>query len=201
MRITVFALSILSIMLCTAGCGTPKNELPVWQSNKRLLQKNTELQNQMRALEAENKQLKQQVQTLASLNKGTRIESLYNIQSISIISSTGIYIEKKGQPRLMVYFAPIDETGDAIKAAGVVEVELWNIAGKENEALVGKWEVGPEKLKQDWGTGLMSSFYRLAIDLPENAPAKGDFVVRVTFTDYLSGKVLTARQTVNKMHL
>ena len=203
MRLAVSVLCGLMATIMVAGCGgMSKDEKPVWQSNKRLLQKNTELENQIHALEAENKQLKQQVETLGTLDKDTRLESFYDIQSISITSSTGIYTKHKEKiPRLMVYFMPIDKAGDAIKASGKVEIELWNIAGKENEALVGKWEVGPDKLKKDWGSALMNSFYRVVMDLPEDLPKKGDFVVRVSFTDYLSGKVLNARQTINRASL
>jgi hypothetical protein len=204
MRIAVSVLTALLISVIVAGCEkkTATNELPVWQSNKRLLEQKTELENKIRTLEAQNKQLNQQVETLGSLGKDVRLENLYDIQSINIVSSTGIYTKEKGQsPRLMVYFSPIDKTGDAIKAAGSVEIELWDIANKPTEALVGKWEIGPDRLKKDWGTALMSSFYRIAIDLPEKLPAKGDFIVRLSFTDYLSGKVLTARQAINKMTL
>jgi hypothetical protein len=156
----------------------------------------------MRELEAQNKQLKQQVETLGSLDKNIRLENLYDIQSISIIGSTGIYTKEKGQkPRLMVYFSPIDKIGDSIKAAGNVEVQLWNIANSANEAMIHKWDVGPGELNRNWGNALMNSFYRLELDLPENMPKKGDFVVRVSFTDYLSGKVITARRTISKMNL
>jgi hypothetical protein len=200
MRAMLIALSALMVMTLTGCERSLKEDLPVWQSNKRLLEKTDQLENQVRTLEADNKQLKQQVDTLGSIGKEMRLESLYNIGSINIVSSTGIYTKKKGQPpELLVYFSPIDQSGDAIKAAGKLDVELWNIASKENEALIHKWEIGPESLAKHWGTGLMSSFYRVSLQLPENMPKSGDFVVRLSFTDYLSGKILTARQSINKM--
>ena len=203
MRTVAFVLCGLLMALLIGGCGgISSNDRPVWQSNKKLLQQKTELENQVRELEAQNKQLKQQVETLGSLGKNIRLENLYDIQSINIVSSTGIYAKEKDKtPRLMVYFSPIDKIGNSIQAAGKVEVQLWNIADKANEALIQKWDVGPGELSKDWGNALMNSFYRLALDLPKNMPAKGDFVVRISFTDYLSGKVLTARQTISKMNL
>jgi len=202
MRAMLFVVSV--VMAATLiGCGGgSSDDKPAWQSNKKLLQQKTELENQVRELEAQNKQLKQQVETLGGLDKNIRMENLYDVQSISIVSSTGIYTKEKSQkPQLMVYFSPLDKTGNSIKAAGTVEVQLWNIADSANEALIHKWEVGPGELSKDWGNALMNSFYRLALDLPKNMPAKGDFVVRVSFTDYLRGKVLTARQTISKMNL
>ena len=203
MRTVAFVLCGLLMVILMGGCvGGSSDERPAWQSNKRLQQQKTELEEQVRQLEAQNKQLKQQVETLGELDKNIRLENLYDIQSISIVSSTGIYAKEKDKtPRLMVYFSPIDKTGNSIKAAGNVEVQLWNIADSANEALIQKWEVGPGELSKDWGNALMNSFYRLALDLPKNMPAKGDFIVRVSFTDYLRGKVLTARQTINKMNL
>jgi hypothetical protein len=200
MRTMLLVLSAFFVAATMVGCGGSSENRPVWQSNRKLLQQKTELENQVHELEAQNKQLKQQVETLGSLDKNIRLENLYDIQSISIVSSTGIYTKEKG-PRLMVYFSPIDKRGDAIKASGSVEVQLWNIATSANEALINKWDVGPGELSKSWGNALMNAFYRLALDLPKNMPAKGDFVVRVSFTDYVSGKVLTARQTISRMNL
>jgi hypothetical protein len=203
MRTLLLVLSALITAAAISGCGkNAAGDQPLWQSNKNLLQQKTELEDKLRMAEAENTQLKQQVETLGNLGRDVRLENLYDIQSINIASSTGIYTKQKDRaPRLMVYFAPVDKSGDPIKASGSVEVALWNIAAKENESLVGKWEIGPEKLKKDWGIALMNSFYRIAIDLPENMPPKGDFVVRLSFTDYLSGKILTASKSVNEMNL
>lgn len=199
MRMTFLVLAIFLASVLLGGCRTAKADLPVWQSNKRLLQKNNALKDQMKTLETENKQLKQQAETLANLGKDVRLENLYHIQSIRISNPTGIYTKEKDQkPRLLIYFSPLDEAGDPIKASGSLEVELWNIAGKQNESLVHKWEIPPSKLKKDWGSALMDSFYRVALDLPENMPQSGDFLIRLSFTDYLSGKVLTARKSLNK---
>lgn len=198
-------LCVVSVVIAATliGCdGMSPNDRPVWQSNKKLLQQKTELETQVCELEAQNKQLKQQVETLGALDKNIRLENLYDIQSINIVSSTGIYTKEKGQkPRLMVYFYPIDKVGDSVKASGKVEVQLWNIADAANESLIDKWEIGPGELNRSWGSALMNSFYRLALDLPENISQKGDFVVRMSFTDYVSGKVLTARRTISKMNL
>jgi outer membrane murein-binding lipoprotein Lpp len=197
MLLIVSAVIVAAMVIGGCDSGSP-NDRPVWQSNKKLLQQKTELETQVRDLEAKNKQLAQQVETLGELDKNIRLENLYDVQSINIVSSTGIYAKEKGQkPRLMVYFYPIDKVGDSVKASGKVEVQLWNIADNKNEALIDKWEVGPGELKRSWGSALMNSFYRLALDLPKNMPEKGDFVVRVSFTDYVSGKVLTARQMIS----
>jgi hypothetical protein len=195
----LLVLSAFTVAVTVVGCGGSSDDRPAWQSNKKLLQQKTELENQVRELDAKNKQLTQQVETLGILDKNIRLENLYDIQSINIVSSTGIYAKEKSKsPQLLLYFYPIDKEGSSIKAAGKVDVQLWNIANSANEALIDKWEVGPGELSKNWGNALMNSFYRLALDLPKNMPEKGDFVVRISFTDYLSGKVLTARQMITK---
>lgn len=203
----LLALSVLLTMVLVNGCmfrlgPTEQKDRPVWQSNKSLQQQKTIAENKARTLEDENKQLKQQVETLGTLDKAVRLENLYDIQAINIGSSTGIYAKKNDKkPYLVVYFSPTDQVGDAIKASGTVTVELWNLAGKEEESLIQKWEVGPDSLKKDWGIGLMNAFYRLSLNLPDNLPKKSDYVVRISFTDYLSGKVLTGRKIINKTEL
>lgn len=199
MRTMLFVVSVVMAVILIGCDSMSPNDRPAWQSNKKLLQQKTELETQVRELEIKNKQLTQQVETLGELDKNIRLENLYDVQSINIVNSTGIYTKEKSKSlQLLLYFYPLDKEGSSIKAAGKVEVQLWNIADSKNEALIDKWEVGPGELKRNWGNALMNSFYRLALDLPKNMPEKGDFVVRISFTDYVSGKVLTARQTITK---
>ena len=55
-----------------------------------------------------------------------------------------------------------------------------------------QWHVEPIELKKMWVATMMSINYRLPFDVGEKiAAAKGDLTVKVTFTDYIFGKVFT----------
>ena len=73
-------------------------------------------------------------------------------KSVKIGRYTNFYDEDKtpgatGKKNLVVYVEPIDETGDAIKAAGAIDVQLWDLNKKENEARLAQWQVEPNEIK------------------------------------------------------
>ena len=88
----------------------------------------------------------------------------------------------------MVYVEPIDETGDTVKAGGAIDVQLWDLNKKENEARLAQWQIEPNELKTLWLGGMLSSSYRLSFDAAAIVD-KFDkpLTVKVNFTDYLVG--------------
>jgi hypothetical protein len=97
-----------------------------------------------------------------------------------------------GKKKLVVYVEPIDETGDAVKAGGTIEVQLWDLNKKESEARLAQWQVEPNEIKKLWLGGMFSSGYRLSFDVA-GIVDKFDrpLTVKVNFTDYLSGMTFT----------
>ncbi len=154
---------------------------------------------QVKQQQAEKRNLEKQVRTLAGLESGLTAETIYDLQSIRITGYTNFY-DKDGDGRsekLIVYIQPIDAQGDIIKTAGAVEVQLWDLQQTADRALLGHWTVEAEKLKKLWFATFITINYRLTFDIsPDIADVDTPLTVKVTFTDYLSGKVFTEQKVI-----
>ncbi len=193
--IPVFA----AVLAFVAGCeNTGKASKPTTAEQvQQLTSQNTELQNQLEQAHAENAQLLKQAESLSKLPGEKRADAIYHIKAVKIGRFTNFYDDDKtpgatGKKKLVVYVEPIDETGDTVKAGGAVDVQLWDLNKKENEARLAQWQIEPNELKMLWLGGMLSSSYRLSFDAAGIAD-KFDkpLTVKVNFTDYLSGMTFT----------
>jgi len=182
-----------------AGCQNANKEPPLPVQIKQLKEENTKLTRQVEVSASENKQLKKQIQVLSNLPEQARAENLYRLQRMEVTRYTNFYDkDEDGQKeKLIVYIQPIDEEGDIVKATGAVDVQLWDLNKEADKALLGQWHVAPSELKKLWFATLITINYRLTFDV---AGKIDDFdkplTVKVTFTDYLSGKVFEEQKVI-----
>ncbi|MEN6386985.1 MAG: hypothetical protein ABFD79_17535 [Phycisphaerales bacterium] len=152
-------------------------------------------------LSAEVNQLKKQVESLMGLNKEARTEALSTLSAVQITERSGLYENEqtKKKDKLVVYLRPIDDIGDVVKAAGTVEIELWNLNAKPENAMVAQWKVSPEELKKKWTSSLLSNHYKLEFDTGSILTGQEkELTLKVQFTDYLTGKVFKSQLVINK---
>jgi len=152
-------------------------------------------------LSAEVAQLTKQVESLMGLNKDARTAALSTLRAVELLSKSGLYVNDttKKKDKLVVYLKPIDDMGDAVKAAGEVNIELWNLNAKPETALIGQWKVSPEELKKKWTSSLMSTHYKLDFDVSDKLTGKEkELTLKTQFTDYLTGKVFKSQLVINK---
>jgi hypothetical protein len=183
------------LLAIVAGCqsSNPAKEV------KTLKLENAELKSQIEQSKSEAEQLKSQVQVLSELPPGVRIKDLYDLQRIKITRYTNLYDKDKGgkKEKLIVYIQPIDAQGDIVKATGSVDVELWDLDKPEDQAKVGAWHVTPDELKELWCATLITINYRLPFDVTGKITGREkELVVKVTFTDYVSGKVFKEQKVI-----
>ena len=194
--------SVLSVALCilsVAGCSNPKVKESPTIKIEQLTQENTKLTDQVEKLTSQNKDLKNQIKTLSGLPENIRFESIDRLGSIKIGRYTGFFDKNNDGKKetLIVYIQPIDKQGDIIKEFGSVEVQLWDLNKPENKALLDQWKIGLDELKKLWFATVVSSSFRLTFnvaDIIENL--QGPLTVKVTFTDYLTGKVFTKQKVI-----
>jgi hypothetical protein len=190
---------ILCLLISTSGC----LEINAEQTNlseqiDKLNEQNLQLQKQLEQKKNENKELRDQVQVLSDLPVGVKGENLYHLQSIKIGHYTNLYDKNEDgkKERLIVYIQPIDEDGDIIKAAGSVDVQLWDLSKAQDRALLCEGKVQPEEIKKHWVSGLLTN-YRLEFDVTGKIDEiKDPLTVKVTFTDYLTGKVFEEQKVI-----
>jgi hypothetical protein len=163
-----------------------------------LRREKAELQERVGQLNSENHRLKEQVEVLSDLPEG-RLENLSHVQKIEIGGYTGFYDKNKDgkKEKLIVYVKPRDEQGDIIKATGAIDVQLWDLNKEQDQALLGEWHTTPDELKKLWFATLLTNNYRLMFDAPEQlGEPKESLTVKVTFTDYLTGKVFEEQKVI-----
>lgn len=198
---TITTIILISVLLITVqGCISSDHVKNIENKNFELDKLNKQLERQLEESKAKNDELKKQMATLSKLDHEKRINSLYELETVKVAKYTNLYDKDKDgtKEKLIVYLQPIDVEGDLIKAAGSVEVELWDLRRESDEALLTKWQISPDELKKTWYATVVTSNYRLAFDVVDIIGSlEGPFTVKVTFTDYVSGKVYTEQKMVS----
>ncbi len=194
-RFVVAALAVCAFVLGCDG-GADKS---VFDQIKLLSEEKTELKLQVEKLQGANDELTKRVETLTSIGPEIRLAVLGRLASVEISGRSGLYDKDKDGTKetLVVYVRTIDDAGDAIKAVGSVEVQLWDLEAEDNARLA-QWRIEPEELKRLWSSTVMTSYFRLTFDVGELlGDNEKELTVKVTFTDYITGNILR-KQTVIK---
>jgi len=182
-----------------SGCGIGAARDPELQLEvEKLERQRAELQTELDQSQVEIKQLEEQIQALSGLPKDER-DNPYPLKSIKITRYTNFYDKDEDgrKEKLVVYVEPIDAEGDTLKAAGTAHVQLWNLNKPTDQALLGQWEIQPSELRKLWAKTLVSTSYRLTFDVPDGAEILSEpLTVKVTFTDYLTGKTLRNQHVI-----
>ena len=194
-RIDIFILIALAAML--AGCGGGKKRQ--WNTLEDCIRENTNLSVQIQALETENTQLTGQVNTLSTLDATTRLEALDTLEKVRIGKRTGFYDKDDNgtNETLVVYLEPLDSAQDYTKAVGKVNIQLWDLNTAEDKAKQAEWTVEPNDLQKTWGGTIFAGYYRIKLPLKITPDQQREYTVKVTFTDYLTGKVLTDQKVLS----
>lgn len=186
------------LLVFVAGC-EDVNKSPLKEKIDTLTQEKMELTHRIEQSEAENEQLKKQIQVLSGLPPQVKPEKLYDLQRVKITGYTNLYDQDKDgkEEKLIVYLQPIDEDGDIIKAAGAVDVQLWDLDKDDGQAMLGQWHVEPNQLKKLWFATIITINYRLTFDVADKIGTfEEPLTVKVTFTDYLTGKVFKEQKVI-----
>lgn len=191
MRI-VPVIAVVMIFFIGIGCESVDRQALLQEQVKTLTEEKGRLQGRVGQLET-------QVRVLATLPEDARLESLYELQRVKIGRYTNLFDKDKDGKKetLIVYLKPIDKTGDIVKAAGSVDVELWDLNRPREHALLGQWQVGPAELKELWYATIVTINYRLTFDVADKIGSfDKSLIVKVVFTDHLAGKVFKEQKVI-----
>ena len=194
-------LFVIVILVLAAACGCQdQSQVSLWDQIKQLGQEKVTLREQNEKLQSENEELKQQIQTLSAIDPRIRAEAVAAMKKIEIGKRSGLFDKDSDgiKEKLIVYVRPSDETGDTVKTPGSVEVQLWDLNNESDEAMLASWQLGPEEIKTLWASTLMTNYYRLTFDVSRILDGTDqELTVKVRFTDYMTGKSLTAQRVIN----
>jgi hypothetical protein len=197
MKAIAGCITIVAAAILLAGCSDyskaydeASSKLVEAQKQNQALQKNVD------QLKEANLQCQQQVMSLQGLTPEQRKEAVPSIVEIKVDKRSGIYPSNKDKTELVIYVRPIDDTGDAIKAAGPIHVELWDLGSVPADALLNKWDVPALQIKDKWSGALLAGFYRLAFEVPKDYATRKNLTLKVTFTDLLTGRSFTSQTPV-----
>jgi outer membrane murein-binding lipoprotein Lpp len=198
MKSHLILLAVIPIALLL-GCENSSRQ-PLWSQIQQLGREKTDLKLQVKQLQKKNEQLQSQVATLSSLEREVRLEALSGLERIEISKRSGLYDKDDDGKKesLIVYVQPFDDTGDTIKIVGKVIVQLWDLNRESNEAQIAQWQIEPTQLKRLWAGTFMTNYYRLKFDVANMLTGgEKELTVKVSFTDYLTGRTLRTQRAVN----
>lgn len=181
-----------------AGCEDMQRQQEVKLEDQRdaALAHAGELSRQVVELSAKVESQKKQIDTLQKLGD-KRMENVFSVESIEIDRhSGGINTDRHpGQDAVKVFLKPRDKQGHVIKAAGDVKIQLFDLAQPKEKMLVAEYNYPSRDIGKHWVGGMFASQYSFECPVTgQNRPAHPDINLRVTFTDYLTGKTLTAQK-------
>jgi hypothetical protein len=189
-RTYVFVLLLLWLIV---GCNDKKQLID--DSRVKLIQEKRQLQQDKAALEQEIIQLKEQVTTLQKFPTD-RMAQLVRVEKIEFGKFTRAYdgdIEQDPDgydDGVLVYLVLKDKDGDVIKAAGTVEIELWD---RQADHKIIDFQVPAAELQQYWLSGPLTNHYKFQLPWPkENPPTHKILILTLKFKELLTGKNIPA---------
>ncbi len=198
-NVNLYICALLSFsLLLFSGCNSGEQYTKLHTKIDNLSEENNMLKSQIADANSEIEELKKRIVVLQDLPDDVKGTNLYHLENVVIQNYSGLFGENKdGEPNtLIVRLQPIDSHGDIIKAAGSVDVELWNLNKPENQSLIGKWHVGVEELKKDWNNFIITD-YKLSFDISGKIKKFDQpLTIKMNFTDYLSGKVFQQQKVI-----
>lgn len=99
---------------------------------------------------------------------------------------------KGGDEGLRVAFSPVDKNGDAVKRAGSLELDLYDLAIQDTDKRIGHWEYTVEQVSRSWVSGFGTNAFAMELKWPKGqAPKHRDLTLLARFVT-LDGRSLTA---------
>lgn len=183
------------VLLGNSGCQT-QTEVELRSQVKLLEEQNAEKDNQLSALRLSIEKLQRQLQTVRGWTDED-LKLIFTPEKIEILSLSGgeDYDGRPGDDGVTVYIRPIDRHGDAIKVAGDLRVELYDLAAPPGENLIGQYSVPVTQAADHWYGKFATYHYTLRCPWPSGPPKHDEITIRATFVDYLTQRVMTAQRT------
>jgi hypothetical protein len=187
-------------LLPSPGCYSP-TELELRRQVHELNEQITEKDHQLAALRITIEQLHKQLEQARGLTSQD-LERIFYPESIEILSPSGgdDYDGQPGDDGVTVYLRPVDRDGDAVKVAGNIRIELYDLANPPDQNLIGVYSIALDQVSKLWYGKLATYHYTIRCPWKNSPPRHDEITIRATFEDYLTQRMMTT-QTVCKVKL
>lgn len=190
-----FFLAFISGMML-AGCQKPGandtlKQLQQCQEQQQILQR------QLQEAQVRNAELERDMANLRQIS-GERMDHLIRAERIELGRFTGGFDDDKDgrDDRLKVYLVLRDRAGDVVKAAGEVDLEIWDLAQAQQSCLYRRHFTLAETASC-WLGGFLADHYKFEIPFGGDfTPTHNDLTIKLTFTDALTGQTHLVQQLV-----
>jgi len=195
----VIPLSAL-VLLPSPACESPTTrelQTQISKLNERIAEKDQQLAGQRTTIE----QLHDQLAKARGLSDED-LQKIFSPERIEIASLSGgdDYDGKPGDDGITVYLKPLDRDGDAVKVAGDIRIELYDLANPSGQKLIGEYVVAVDQASTYWYGKFATYHYTVRCPWQQGLPKHNEITIRATFVDYLTQRVMTA-QTVCTVEL
>ena len=189
----------LALTVLPAGCQlSDSTDTQNTVSYAELAARNEGLTSQLAQQQRQTEHLQQQLTTLRGFSTD-RLDRLVCVAAIELGRFTGAY-DNDGNDvdeGVKVYLVLRDQQGDPIKAAGEVEIELWDLAAPPGKRDLGQWRYGLEELPQYWLSGFMAYYYKFQLPWPQTDPPQhSPLTLKLLYKDALTGAALEQQKMV-----
>src|SRR5437868_5895957 len=189
---------ILAMLAALCGCGHPSEANIQLRKDKQQLESQTaDLQQQLQAAQARIQGFEADRGSLPTLPQD-RLDKLITVHGIKLGRLTGGDPGDSpgaGDKGLKIYLAPVDETAEALKTTGTVEVDAFDL-DLSGDNRIGHWTFDPAALKSRWHSlGMLRAY---VLECPwQKPPQHSKLALKVTFRDDLTGRIYDQIQEVH----
>jgi hypothetical protein len=181
------------------GCGHPnKANVELRKQNQSLQSELADLKRQHEVDLARIRDLESSAPTVPTLPP-ERLEKLVTTYGLKVGRLTGgadFDPNQPGDEGLNIHVAPVDRTGEPIKAAGSFVVEAFDLS-RSGDTRIGRWEFPIDQVQKYWVNFLTQTNYVLPAPWQNGSPQHPEITVKVTFTDELTGRQFEAQKVVH----
>lgn len=195
-RRLIWASPLLALVLLTSPACQSPTKLELQREISKLSEQITEKDHRLAAQRITIEQLHDQLGKARGLTPEV-LEKIFSPEKIEIGSLSGgdDYDGKPGHDGVTVYLRPLDRDGDAVKVAGNIRIELYDLANPPNENLIGVYTVPVDQASTHWYGKLATYHYTVRCPWQQGPPKHNEITIRATFEDFLTLRMMTA-QTV-----
>jgi len=189
------AILMIGFLILIGGCGENEKSLEkidYKEETRRLTLELASSKDKSAGLEG-------QIAELTKISDTVKASDIYELKSLSISKLTNIYDDNDNgiKDTLLVYIKPTDIQGDTIKAAGQVEIQVWDLNNEQGQALLFEKQIGAGELKDLWFGQLTGPGYRFKFDVSKEIPSyTKPLTVKVKFVGLLTGKIFDEQKVI-----